>query len=308
MANPQPYPSRRYTVKELTDNRSLLDITPLVRKDPQRSYAVASGAGGDVYKAKYKVFNPDTNLEYDLNVAVKILRGSPDQKEMIERRLNREIACWRRLKHPHVAELLGIAYLIPDLPPGLVSKWVLRYDFLKFIGSHPDLKRDKAKEIVSGLQYMHEQGVVHGDLKVDNVIVSDRKEAQITDFGIGHILDVKGFTTMTERNIRFTAPELMPMGEDIIRPTSQSDIFSLGILLLQLFHGPDDNKQRGMPYNHVRFNPYPDIGLMTRILDGERPQRERYNFIEDRHWELMCKCWMAKPDERPSVTAVQEEL
>jgi len=61
----------------------------------------------------------------------------------LKQSLNREIAVWRDLKHPNVAELLGIAYMDPNLPPGLVSRYVLRNDFLGYIGRHPEQKRRK---------------------------------------------------------------------------------------------------------------------------------------------------------------------
>jgi len=71
----------------------------------------------------------------------------------------------------------------------------------------------------------------------DNILVSDDGVAQINDFGMSQILDVQGFSTEILRNIRFNAPELMPItGEPCdIRPTFESDIFSLGILFLQVF-------------------------------------------------------------------------
>jgi len=321
MATPPFYPdNHQYTVQELVADRSKLDISQHVRQDPQHSYTVATGGHGDVFKAIFNVLHPVSNQPYDLNVAVKILRGVANQTDMIEKRLNREIACWRRLKHDHVTELLGIAYLNPELPPGLVSKWVLRYDFLKYVGNHPESKRQKAQEIASGLQYLHEKGVVHGDLKADNVVVSDQLKAQITDFGIAQIVDVRGFTTVTERNIRYTAPELMPEASDkldseasvtTIPPTKRSDIFSLGILFLQLFHWQRNESrlgQKGMPYNHVAFKPFLDVRLMVRIQGGERSRRERYSYIEDRHWNLICKCWASHPDERPTIVEVQNTL
>jgi len=162
---------------------------------------------------------------------------------------------------------------------------------------------------------LHAKGVIHGDLKVDNIIISDRLEAQITDFGISQIVGVQGFTTDNPRNIRFTAPELMPThaghdgaGVSSVRPTRQSDIFSLGILLLQLFHGPDQSKQRALPYNHVRFVSYYDVRLVTRIHNGERSKRERYNYMEDQHWELLCWCWAGTPAARPTIEQVEEAL
>jgi len=241
------------------------------------------------------------------------LLGTPEQKPKIEERLDREISTWSGLKHPNVSEFLGIAYVNPKLPPGLVSRWVLRHDFLEYIERHPELKREKAQEVACGVQYLHEQGVVHGDIKVDNVLISDQLCAQITDFGIARILDVSGYTTMTRRNIRYTAPELMPIATDEDapdeRPTLQSDIFSLGILLLQLFHGPDQNRQRGLPYNHISYNKRAaDFPLQKLIHKGERPIRKRYNWIHDVHWELIERCWAGNPFERPVIAEVLQTL
>ena len=71
----------------------------------------------------------------------------------------------------------------------------------------------------------------------DNVLLSDQGVAQINDFGMSAILDTSGFTTKILRNVRFNAPELMPISEEAsnVLPTFKSDIFSLGILFLQVF-------------------------------------------------------------------------
>lgn len=72
----------------------------------------------------------------------------------------------------------------------------------------------------------------------DNVNITDEGQAQISDYGIAQILDASSFMKMTQSNIRFTAPELMPADLDVdpldVYPTFQSDIFSLGMLLLQV--------------------------------------------------------------------------
>jgi hypothetical protein len=102
------------------------------------------------------------SLTHFTQIVIKCLVGTPATKAKIEKArflllpgllevahrwlkqsLNREIAAWRDLKHPNVAELLGIAYMDPNLPPGLVSRYVLRHDFLGYIGRHPERKRRK---------------------------------------------------------------------------------------------------------------------------------------------------------------------
>lgn len=68
-------------------------------------------------------------------------------------------------------------------------------------------------------------------------MISDDGTAIINDFGISRIIDTKGFSTKLLLNVRHNAPELMPVQEvpdQAIAPTTQSDIFSFGILLLQV--------------------------------------------------------------------------
>jgi len=113
---------------------------------------------------------------------------------------------------------------------------------------------------------------------------------------------------MVERNARFTAPELMSLDDSVTRPTRQSDIFSLGILLLQLFHGPDRDRQRRLPYNHVRYRTGYEIGLMRSVRAGDRPRREQYNHIEDQHWTLISWCWDPNPGMRPAIVHVRNAL
>jgi len=66
--------------------------------------------------------------------------------------------------------------------------------------------------------------------------LSDEGAAQLNNFGTSHMLDAQGFTTKIMRNIRFTAPELMPIEEieSDVKPTFKTDIFSLAMLLLQV--------------------------------------------------------------------------
>jgi len=183
---------------------------------------------------------------------------------------------------------------------------------MEYIQRHPELKTLKARDIACGVQYLHCRGIVHGDLHVDNVLVSDDGVAQINDFGMSRILDVRGFTTRVLRNIRFNAPELMPISEQPfdIRPAFGSDIFSLGMLFLQLFHGYDEDLQRSLPYNHVRLRSGAayDLGLLRRIHKGERPIRERYTSMSDQQWGLLSLCWQGDPSERPGSDLVVNAL
>lgn len=70
----------------------------------------------------------------------------------------------------------------------------------------------------------------------ENIVVSDKGHAKIVDFGVSLITELQGFTTSTQNvNVRHSAPELMPLvASSPLKPTRESDIFSLGILFMQV--------------------------------------------------------------------------
>jgi len=302
----------RYTVAQLTADLSLLDITGYVLMDSRYPYPIGCGLAGEVFRGTYNWTDPNTLQVFSTKVAVKQLVAVGDDQEKSDQRVRREVATWRYLEHPNVTRFLGIAYPRPGRPACLVSPFLSRNDFMAYIGRHPDLKHKMAKELAHGVKYLHSNGIVHGNLKVDNVLVSDDGVAQINDFGMSRMLDTKGFTTKTLRNIRFTAPELFPINEEACdnHPTFASDIFSIGMLFLQLFHGPDAELQNSLPYNHVRHRNGTghDLRLLRRIHTGERPHRERYAPMSDHQWNLLWQCWQADPSARPNITQVVNAL
>jgi serine/threonine protein kinase len=303
--NQKPKP---YQFEQLGVDLSIVDITGFIQLDPKFPYPIGCGVAGEVSRGLYNWTDPNTLRVFCTKVALKQLVATGEEQQRLEQRVKREVATWRFLQHPNVTQFHGIAYVRPGRPPCLVSPYLPRNDILAYIGRHPELKLEKAREIAAGVQYLHSQNIVHGDLKADNVLVSDQGIAQINDFGMSAILDTQGFTTKILRNVRFNAPELMPISEEAsnVLPTFKSDIFSLGILFLQLFHGPDADLQSGLPYNQARLRNGTgyDLRLLRRIHAGERPLRERYNPMSDQQWALLCTCWQGDPAARPDITWV----
>ncbi|KAF7983541.1 hypothetical protein HWV62_21108 [Athelia sp. TMB] len=215
------------------------DITGYVRRDPEQP-PLGSSAGSVVYRGLYEWTDPQSLQMVGMKVAVKHISSAPHDRAKTEelmrnmQLIRQEVATWRYLDHPNITKFLGIAQIETNGPRCLVSRYMRRNKFLDYMGRHPDLKREKAIEIALGLQYLHTRTppVIHGDIKPENILISDSGTAQINDFGMSRILGVDGFAEKAMRNMRYAAPELLLLEADEPLTTAESDIFSLAMLLL----------------------------------------------------------------------------
>ncbi|KZP18154.1 hypothetical protein FIBSPDRAFT_864083 [Athelia psychrophila] len=89
-------------------------------------------------------------------------------------------------------------------------------------------------------------------------------------------------------------------------PTREGDIFSLGILFLQIFDGRVDC----LPYSHVPVSHRDpmDTELLKRIHGGDRPRQRSYPNISDNRWSIIVACWAADPSARPNIRQVRSWL
>ncbi|TEB24380.1 kinase-like protein, partial [Coprinellus micaceus] len=140
-------------------------------------------------------------------VAVKVFRGAhlsantDNKKELYKKRLFREYEVWGRVEHRNVLRLEGV-FICDILPsPGLVSEFKEHGDLLTFMQRKFTFDRlAMARDIACGLQYLHAQDVVHGDLTLPNILVDvDRATGLyfplITDFGKSRLYEKAGYTT-----------------------------------------------------------------------------------------------------------------
>jgi serine/threonine protein kinase len=195
----------------------------------------------------------DVMLERE--VAIKKLRPEFSRTPDIAERFRREAKIQARLNHPNIAHLYSFFqdgdsfYIVMEFVDGTPFSRLTPMPWPQALVMF--------LEILEGLEYAHSLGVLHRDLKPDNIMVGPQGEVKITDFGIAHVL---GSVRQTrEQNLvgtlSYICPELISSKEI----SARSDIYSLGILLFEIISGK------------LPFTAENDFALLHQHLEVEAP-------------------------------------
>ncbi|KLO04993.1 kinase-like protein, partial [Schizopora paradoxa] len=123
----------------------------------------------------------------------------------------------------------------------LVSPWMRHGNLLNYVRCNEDASRSRLlRQVATGLLFLHSIGIIHGDLKCNNIMVSDEGNAQISDFGLGTV-DFAGaqsasLSSVSEGNPRWSAPEIIvsKQSDGKIRRTCESDVYAFGMTALEV--------------------------------------------------------------------------
>ncbi|KDN40405.1 hypothetical protein RSAG8_08168, partial [Rhizoctonia solani AG-8 WAC10335] len=271
----------------------------------QDTARIVSGGGfGDIWMGQLRIGR---------KVAIKAWRTNAleqcDRKTL--KRAAREIYYWSRMKHKNIHQLMGVI-IFKDEYLGMVSEWMENGDLHNYLLKNPGADRyqlvralntaaflalttSQCIDVASGLDYMHSQSTVHGDLKAANVLVSSDGIARLSDFDFSVMSNVTSLVFTASSNsrtgsVRWVAPEMLP--EDAPKRTKQSDVYALGMTMLEIFTGE-------VPYPHIPK----DFSVMRAVSQGTLPVRPTEQ-LKDNHqgnvvWRLLLKCWSRNVDERP---------
>jgi serine/threonine-protein kinase len=199
--------------------------------------SVGKGGMGVVYRARDK--------QLDEVVAIKVLRGEmlAEDPTLLER-FKQEIKLARRITNRNVlrthdfGETDGTSYISMEYLEGITLK-----DLIKSKGALPvGVGLSVAKQMCHGLEAAHQQGVVHRDIKPQNMLIlPESGELKIMDFGIARISEVEGGAPgsgLTTAGMVMGTPDYMPPEQAQGQPADfRSDIYSLGIVLFETFTG-----------------------------------------------------------------------
>jgi predicted Ser/Thr protein kinase len=251
------------------------------------------GGMGAVYLAN--------ELALDREVAIKVL--PPDRAEAEgegKARFRREARTAARLSHPNIVPLItfgevqGIAYYVM----GYVRGESLAARMKREGRMEPETVARLLGDVAEGLAYAHRQGVVHRDIKPDNILIDeDTGRALLTDFGIAR---AAGGQTLTSTGAIVGTPRYMSPEQAAGRPDvdGRSDVYSLGLLGYEMLCGdsPFDGKT-------------PSDQLVQRLTRDPRPLASRAPDVPRWLEQAVSKCLARDPAQRwGDARALQKQL
>ncbi len=188
---------------------------------------LGKGGMGEVYRA--------TDLTLGQSVALKFLPASAALNPHLLERFHGEVRVARQVSHPNVCRVydIGEAEGLPYISMEYVDGDDLGA-LLQRIGRLPAEKAmEISRKLCAGLAAAHARGVIHRDLKPQNIMLNKRGEVLIMDFGLAAIADQLSGAEARNGTPAYMSPEQLKG----IEVTAKSDIYSLGLILFELFTG-----------------------------------------------------------------------
>ncbi|MFK7805239.1 MAG: protein kinase [Anaerolineae bacterium] len=191
---------------------------------------IAAGGMGQVFLAFQESMNR--------HVAIKFLPPVDSENADTVARFEREVYMISRLEHPHIVPVYGFGdiYGVPYIVMRHMSGGTLREHFQD---GRLNLQRILAvvDQMVTALDYAHEQGIIHRDIKPSNIFLDERNNAYLADFGLAKTVSGSHDLTRTDEGISGTPEYMSPEQVRGQKLDGRTDIYSLGIIVFQLLSG-----------------------------------------------------------------------
>ncbi|KAF7965233.1 hypothetical protein HWV62_44907 [Athelia sp. TMB] len=274
---------------------------------------ICFGSFGEVYKCDMP----------GRGIAVKVLKVSKQlTSEDLLKKFAHEAVLWRQLSHPNVLPFYGVFRLgVKQRKLCMVSPWMDNGDLSVFLKDREvpgSLRVLFALDVAKGLVYLHEQNVVHADLKSMNILVSHAPRACLADFGLS---TAKGTGSM-KSTIRASAGTVRWMGPEFYqdddsdeaetrRPDQASDVYAFAmiydipariddVVYLKIF-------SKRLPFQTKKQEHH----IIQAVRKGKRPDRPAVELspgLTDDVWGIMVDCWAQLPAMRLTADQAAERL
>jgi eukaryotic-like serine/threonine-protein kinase len=216
----------------------------------------------EVYRAR--------DLRLDRIVAIKTLRADLARDQTFQARFRREAQSAASLNNPSIVAVYDTGEdMSTGTPiPFIVMEFVDGKTVRELLNEGHRLLPERTLEIVSGvlraLEYSHQAGIVHRDIKPGNVMVTRNGDIKVMDFGIARAMSDSQATMTQTAQVIGTAQYLSPEQARGERVDTRSDLYSTGCLMYELLVGRPPftgDSPVAIAYQHVRENPIPPSRL-----------------------------------------------
>ncbi|KAJ0505834.1 putative dual-specificity kinase TKL-Pl-4 family [Helianthus annuus] len=246
-------------------------------------HKVASGSFGDLYKGTYR----------SQEVAIKMLKAEHITTNM-QQEFAQEVYIMRKIRHKNVVQFIGACTEPSNLC--IVTEFMSGgsvYDYLhkqKGTFKLPILLK-VAIDISRGMNYLHQNNIIHRDLKAANLLMDENDVVKVADFGVARVKAQTGVMTAETGTYRWMAPEVIEHKPYDLK----ADVFSFGIVLWELLSGK-------LPYEYLT----PVQAAIGVVQKGLRPTIPKNT--QPKLAELLGKCWHKDPSIRPNFAEIIDIL
>ncbi|TYJ10108.1 hypothetical protein E1A91_A11G185800v1 [Gossypium mustelinum] len=244
---------------------------------------IASGSYADLYRGTY----------CSQEVAIKVLKPEQITREML-REFSQEVYIMRKIRHKNVVQLIGACTRSPNLC--IVTEFMARgsiYDYLhkqRGVFKLPSLLK-VALDVSKGMNYLHQNNIIHRDLKTANLLMDENQVVKVADFGVARVQSQSGVMTAETGTYRWMAPEVIKH-----KPYDhKADVFSFGISLWEILTGE-------LPYGLLT----PLQAAVAVVQKNLRPTIPKHTHPRLR--ELLERCWLQDPSQRPNFSEIIDIL
>lgn len=244
---------------------------------------VASGSYGDLYKGTY----------CSQEVAIKVLKPERINADM-QKEFAQEVFIMRKVRHKNVVQFIGACTKPPSLC--IVTEFMSGGSIYDYLHKHkgtfklPSLIK-VALDVSKGMNYLHQNNIIHRDLKAANLLMDENEVVKVADFGVARVKTQSGVMTAETGTYRWMAPEVIEH-----KPYDQkADVFSFAIVLWELLTAK-------LPYEYLT----PLQAAVGVVQKGLRPTIPKGTNLKLAG--LLERCWQQDPSVRPDFSEIIEDL
>jgi len=259
-------------------------------------YACTMGTLEDVWRGRSGV------IEVAIMIPKVYRHHDYQPSDLVAKEVCKKILIWSKFNSVNVLPLLGFCLdFSPTVP--LISPWMDNGSAIEFVREHPDFPAVKLLlGIASGLHYLHENQIVHGDLCGTDILISRDATPYLTGFNLFRDLmqTLSGKASKFGGRPRWMALEYVkeqftePPNNWAFDPTKEGDIWAFGMTILEL-------ATRKHPFHRIRM----DLSVMWHIHNGVLPSRPQIESVcpgwDGNLWAVCQDCWHAIPAQRPTT-------